>query len=220
MASPRHAPQPALNIPGPKYPMVSDRLYDYEFALRNTEKLLNQDPKIREADRKLIQAFMRHIKAQGVSVGRLAKYLTDSELKRMYGWSMASRMPAVYIHLSAADLDEKYQQVYGAGRPVEPPKPNFSPTICPRCQEKASPGMLYCPKCATPLDQAERAKMAMREQNTMDEMAELRKLLKKYLDAPIVKEGDARVEGRKANPDKDRNRVSESSETNMTASHS
>jgi hypothetical protein len=48
--------------------------------------------------------------------------------------------------------------------------------------------MLYCPKCATPLDQAERAKMVMREQNTMDEMVELRKLLKKYLGAEASKE--------------------------------
>jgi integrase len=45
------------------------------------------------------------------SASRNAKYLTDSELKRMYGWSMASRMPAIYVHLSAADLDEKYQQI-------------------------------------------------------------------------------------------------------------
>ena len=97
---------------------------------------------------------------------------------------MASRMPAVYIHLSAADLDQKYQQVYGAGRLVEPPKPTFAPTICPRCQEKASPGMLYCPKCATPLDKTERAKMAVQEQNTKDEVAELRELLAKYLKDP------------------------------------
>jgi integrase/recombinase XerD len=427
MASPRHAPEAALNVPGDKYPMVADRLYDYEFALRNSEKLLNQDPKIREADRKLVQAFMRHIKAQGVSIGRQAKYvnhlrrsaqlipvpfskakrgdieelitrltdfewfvkrkdgtiarrtrysaetmadyrmvikrfmkfvrygdtdketpfpdevrwirttvklsdkqepeffndeeaeamiraatslrdkallslwaevggrpseilllkvgdvqfddvgaivhitkgktgsrtlriissarhlaahmethpfkgdpdapmwlttcsnrlnqplswegmsrmikitakragikkrrvhgymfrhgsatrnakyLTDSELKRMYGWSMASRMPAVYIHLSAADLDQKYQQVYGAGRHIEPPKPTFAPTICPRCGEKAALGMLYCPKCATPLDRTERAKMAIQEQNTKDEVTELRGLLEKYLKRP------------------------------------
>jgi hypothetical protein len=52
------------------------------------------------------------------STTRNAKYLTDSELKRMYGWSMASWMPAVYIHLSAADLNQKYQQVYGAGNPA------------------------------------------------------------------------------------------------------
>jgi hypothetical protein len=102
---------------------------------------------------------------------------------------MASRMPAVYIHLSAADLDQKYQQVYGAGKPVEPPRPSFAPMICPRCQEKAAPGMLYCPKCATPLDKAERAKMVMQEQNTKDEVTELRELLEKYLKDPGQKDG-------------------------------
>ncbi len=115
------------------------------------------------------------------SATRNAKYLTDSELKLMYGWSMGSRMPAVYVHLSGGDLDEKYQQVYGSGKLVEPPKPSFAPTICPRCKEKAAPGMLYCPKCAAPLDQAERAKMSIQEQNTMGEIAELRALLEKYL---------------------------------------
>jgi class 3 adenylate cyclase len=48
-------------------------------------------------------------------------------------------------------------QVYGSGKPVEPPRPSFAPTICPRCKEMAAPGMVYCPKCAAPLDQTERA---------------------------------------------------------------
>jgi hypothetical protein len=103
------------------------------------------------------------------SATRNAKYFTDSELKRMYGWSMASRSPAVYIHLSAADIDTRYQQVYAPGKAIEPPKPSFAPTICLRCQEKAAPGMLYCPKCATPLDPAERAKMVAREQSMADD---------------------------------------------------
>lgn len=115
------------------------------------------------------------------SATRNAKYLSDAELRLMYGWSPSSRMPAVYIHLSGGDLDEKYQQVYGSGRPVEPPKPSFAPVICPRCQEKASPGMLYCPKCATPLDQGERSKIAVQEENTKKEVSELKGLLEKYL---------------------------------------
>jgi integrase/recombinase XerD len=116
------------------------------------------------------------------SATRNAKYLTDSELKLLYGWSGGSRMPAVYVHLSGGDLDEKIQSVY-SGKHVEPSKPNFAPTICPRCQEKASPGMLYCPRCATPLDQAERAKIAVQEENTKKEVSELRGLLEKYLKA-------------------------------------
>ena len=41
--------------------------------------------------------------------------------------------------------------------------------------------MLYCPKCATPLDKTERAKMALQEQNNRDEVTELKELLEKYL---------------------------------------
>ncbi len=117
------------------------------------------------------------------SATRNAKFLTDSELKLMYGWSMSSRMPATYIHLSGGDLDRKYQAVY-SGKPVEPPKPEFAPVICPRCKEKASPGMLYCPKCATPLDQAERAKMALQEEQTKRDVTELRGLVERYLGTP------------------------------------
>jgi integrase/recombinase XerD len=104
MASPRHAPQPALNIPGDKYPMVADRLYDYEFALKNSEKLLNQDPKIREADRKLIQAFMRHVKAQGVSVGRQAKYI--NHLRRS-----AQLIPVPFSKAKRGDIEELITQL-------------------------------------------------------------------------------------------------------------
>jgi integrase len=118
------------------------------------------------------------------SATRNAKFLTDSELKLMYGWSMSSRMTGTYVHLSGGDLDEKYRQVYGTGKPVEPPRPSFAPTICPRCREMAAPGMLYCPKCAAPLDQTERAKLALREETTKNEIAELRGLLEKYLQEP------------------------------------
>jgi len=123
------------------------------------------------------------------SATRNAKYLTDSELKLMYGWTMDSRMPSVYIHLSGGDLDQKYQQVYGSGRPVEPPKPSFAPTVCPRCGDKASPGMRFCPKCATPLDQAERAKAAAEEAQTRQEISELRRLVEKSLNPQASGEG-------------------------------
>jgi integrase len=115
------------------------------------------------------------------SATRNARFLTDSELKLMYGWSMSSRMTGTYVHLSGGDLDEKYRQVYGTGKPAEPPRPSFAPTICPRCKEMGSPGMLYCPKCAAPLDQTERARLVLREETAKNEIAELRGLLERYL---------------------------------------
>ena len=118
------------------------------------------------------------------SATRNARYLTDSELKLMYGWSMSSRMTGTYVHLSGGDLDEKYRQVYGTGKPVEPQRPSFAPSICPRCKEMAAPGMLYCPKCAAPLDQTERARLTLQEETNKKEIAELRRLLEKYLSEP------------------------------------
>jgi hypothetical protein len=53
----------------------------------------------------------------------------------------------------------------------------------------AAPGMLYCPKCAAPLDEAERARLAIQEQHTRDEVAELRTLLEKYLQRAPIKDG-------------------------------
>jgi hypothetical protein len=54
--------------------MTPDKIHDYEYELRNATERLDRDVLVRAADRKLIQAFLRHIKAQDVSTGRLAKY--------------------------------------------------------------------------------------------------------------------------------------------------
>lgn len=88
---------------------------------------------------------------------RNAKFLTDSELKLMFGWSMSSRMTGTYVHLSGGDLDAKYQEVYGQGRVVT--KPTFAPLICPRCHDKSPVGARFCVKCATPLEEKEQARL-------------------------------------------------------------
>ncbi len=114
------------------------------------------------------------------SATRNAKFLTDSELKLMYGWSMSSKMPAVYVHLSGRDLDDKLTALYG-GEKVGPIKPEFAPIICPRCNEKASRGMVYCPRCASPLDEGDRSRMQVEDETTKEELTRLRKLVEKYL---------------------------------------
>ena len=116
------------------------------------------------------------------SATRNAKFLTDSELKLMYGWSMSSKMPAVYVHLSGRDLDDKLTALF-AGREMEPTKPEFAPLICPRCSEKASRGMVYCPKCASPLEAEARSRMQVQDETMREELTRLRMLVEKYLSA-------------------------------------
>jgi len=116
------------------------------------------------------------------SATEAAKHFTDSELKILYGWTMGSRMPATYIHLSARDIDPKLEQVY-SGKPVEPAKPEFSPSICPRCGEKNSPGIRFCGRCGTPLEAGELAKVTLEMQQWLREYEELRKQMTARLSA-------------------------------------
>ena len=88
---------------------------------------------------------------------RDAKFLTEAELKVKYGWDMASKMAAVYVHLAGKDLDDKLVSIY-AGKQIEPPRPEFRPIICQKCGEKNTPGQRYCGKCGTPLNLEELTK--------------------------------------------------------------
>lgn len=103
------------------------------------------------------------------SATEAAKHFTDSELKILYGWTMGSRMPATYIHLSARDIDPKLEQIY-SGKSIEPAKPEFFPLICPRCGEKNSPGIRFCGRCGTPLDAGELGKAALEMQAWMNDI--------------------------------------------------
>jgi integrase/recombinase XerD len=82
-----------------------------------------------------------------------AHFLTDSELKVRYGWTMASRMPAIYVHMSSKDIDDKLESFY-SNRPVVATSSNASglaTTVCSRCNERNSPGLSFCGRCGTPL---------------------------------------------------------------------
>ena len=111
-----------------------------------------------------------------------AKFLTDSELKVRHGWTMGSRMASVYVHLSGKDLDDKLVGIY-SGKQVKPQTPEFSPVICPRCKEKSSPGIQFCGKCGTPLDQAANARSRSEMEEIRSELQSLKELLKKSLES-------------------------------------
>jgi site-specific recombinase XerD len=122
------------------------------------------------------------------SATEAAKLFTDSELKVLYGWTMGSRMPATYIHLSARDIDPKLEQIY-SGKPIEPAKPEFSPSICPRCGEKNSPGIRFCGRCGTPLEAGELAKATLEMQQWLRKYEELMKQMNAKLSS-VPSRGD------------------------------
>jgi site-specific recombinase XerD len=110
------------------------------------------------------------------SATEASKHFTDSELKIIYGWTMSSRMPAVYVHLSARDIDPKLERLY-TGKVAGPLPPEFAPLACPRCHERNSPGSKLCWRCGTPLEQAELSKSMVEIQELRTELQEVKRLV-------------------------------------------
>ena len=66
--------------------MTPDDVHDYPYQLRNAERRLERDPRVRSQDKKLIQAFMRQAKAQEVPLGRQAKYVNTLTTVAHHMW--------------------------------------------------------------------------------------------------------------------------------------
>jgi integrase/recombinase XerD len=114
---------------------------------------------------------------------RDATFLTDRELVLKYGWDPSSKMPARYAHLSGRDLDSKLIAVY-TGQKIQQKVPDFAPILCPRCNEKNSPGLRFCGKCGVPLDEKELVVASIKDQEVIAELTDVRKMLKEILSRP------------------------------------
>jgi integrase len=78
---------------------------------------------------------------------------TEAMLRIFFGWTSDSTMPSVYIHLSQADIGQKYYQMYGRtgdinkkSRKLEENKP------CPSCGVRNPTGYVTCFSCDKPVN--------------------------------------------------------------------
>lgn len=79
----------------------------------------------------------------------LATELTESTMKKFFGWAMSSDMPQVYIHLSGEDVENEIMDMYG----VEKEENTNEKVECPRCTRTYKGDESFCPRCGAPLDQ-------------------------------------------------------------------
>jgi integrase/recombinase XerD len=89
---------------------------------------------------------------------RLAKHLTDSEMKAFLGWTQGSSMAATYVHLAGEDTDPAVFRMYGIKTP-ELTKSELAVSRCPRCKELNPEKSFYCGKCGLPLTENEAARL-------------------------------------------------------------
>lgn len=84
----------------------------------------------------------------------LASDFTEQQLKIIAGWAGDSRMAAIYVHLSGADVDRRILEKAGLLDREETREANevLTPKDCPRCKETNPATAKFCYKCGMALD--------------------------------------------------------------------
>lgn len=81
----------------------------------------------------------------------LADDLTEAQMNEYFGWKQGSKMPAIYVHLSGRNIDQKILEMKGLKK-AEKPEEKQAVKTCNRCGHVNPPMGRYCMKCALPLD--------------------------------------------------------------------
>ncbi len=80
---------------------------------------------------------------------RAAKFMTEQEMKVHFGWDAGSRMPAIYVHLSGADVEDKLLAHYGIKKNE---KGEELMSTCPKCGKRNPKTAKFCLNCSCILD--------------------------------------------------------------------
>lgn len=82
----------------------------------------------------------------------LAKDLTEAQLKQIFGWTQASDMASVYVHLSGRDTDNALLNLYGLKKDEEVKGSKLKARRCPRCEYVNPATSKFCGRCSLVLD--------------------------------------------------------------------
>ena len=83
----------------------------------------------------------------------MANHLTESQLKEVFGWTQASRMASVYVHLSGKNTDTAVLRMYGKVIEEEVKGGVLLPMDCMRCKTQNEATNKFCRLCGLPLDE-------------------------------------------------------------------
>lgn len=81
----------------------------------------------------------------------LAQELTEAQMNEYFGWKQGSKMPAIYVHLSGRNIDDKILEMKGLKKPDKKIEEK-AVKECGRCGHVNPPAGKFCMKCALPLD--------------------------------------------------------------------
>ena len=123
-----------------------------------------------------------------------AKFMTEAQLRKRHGWSPTSKMPARYVHLVNADVDDAIFKHYGIkkGEEITPDLPK----MCFICKKPNSAESDRCNACGKPLDMKKALELEekSREQTFNANRTALRFLIQMLMTGQIPKVADGELE--------------------------
>jgi integrase/recombinase XerD len=144
-------------------------------AYSNCVILLKRLAKRAKVNKRIYPHVFRHSRATF-----LANFMTEAQMKEMFGWKQGSDMPSVYVHLSGRDVDNALLKLAGIEVGEEKPGSSLKPKKCPRCSFINTPSAKICERCSLALDLQTAFKME-------EDNKELNSLLLEAMDDPEIK---------------------------------
>jgi integrase/recombinase XerD len=133
------------NPESPLWIILTEKRLEEALTYGAAERMLKRVAKKAKLNKRVNLKLFRHSEATNS-----AKYMTEAQMRIRHGWTKSSNMPANYVHLVSADVDEAYLKHLGIVKKDEE-KPAL-PKICPICKTPNSTTDEICNSCGKPLD--------------------------------------------------------------------
>jgi len=116
-----------------------------------TFRRLLERPEIPSEDKETIRAMLKkpwklYVQRHSALTEK-AQFLTEATLRNHAGWTMTSKMPAVYIHFFGAESSKSLLEARGIITKDKQASNFLQSKICPQCQEPNTPHAKFCHKC-------------------------------------------------------------------------
>ena len=103
----------------------------------------------------------------------LSRHLTEAHLSQYFGWVQGSRMPQVYVHMSARDLEKPLLNLYGLekGEGNGRLKSELKPTVCWKCGSLNVADASVCSNCGSFLNLETAIKVDEERKRKLEELS-------------------------------------------------
>jgi integrase/recombinase XerD len=132
------------NPEAPVWVNLTKNHYGEQFTYPAARAMFSRRAKIAHLEKRVNLNMFRHSEATNS-----AKFMTEAQLRKRHGWSPESKMPARYVHLINADVDDAIFKQLGIKKEEEIPN---IPKKCHICDMPNAFDAKMCSKCGKVLD--------------------------------------------------------------------